>query len=70
MLAYTSFRRAGDTLTHEFEVNIIKVLKATLIILENVEFPTMRSKATADLKKCLIGAIAEIESVGHQEPAA
>jgi hypothetical protein len=55
-------------LTNEFEVNIIRVLKATLIILENAEYPTMGSKATADLKKCLIGAIAE--AVKHQEPAA
>jgi len=55
-------------LTNEYEVNIIRVLKATLTILENAEYPTMRSKATADLKKCLIGAIAE--AVKREKPAA
>jgi hypothetical protein len=58
--------------TNSSEVNLIRILKATLIILilENPEHPAMKSKAIADLKQCLVDAIAEIEAVNQQKPAA
>ena len=49
-------------------VNLVQILKATLAILENTDYPANDSKEVADLMKCLESGIAVIEAALLQQP--
>ena len=50
-------------------LNLIQILRATLTILENTEYPANDSKEVADLERCLESAIATIEAALLQTSA-
>ena len=48
---------------YDITINLVEILRTTLYLLEHTEYTGKASKTVEDLRKCLLGTIAELESV-------
>jgi len=67
MLGLSGHQQA-NAMTRDCTVNVVQLLQATLSILANEEYRAKDSEPLADLRKCLEGAISEIEASKGQVP--
>ena len=49
-------------MTYEVSINLVEILRTTLYLLEHTEYQGKTSNSVQDLRKCLLGTIADLES--------
>ena len=49
-------------MTYEISINLIEILRTTLYLLEHTQYDGKASSAVENLRQCLLGTIAELES--------
>ncbi len=56
-------------MTYQVPVSLPEILRTTLYLVDNTEYVGKESKSVADLRKCLISAIAELSAKETRDEA-
>jgi hypothetical protein len=53
---------------YEIPLNVIEILKSTLYLLENTDYPVKNGRIVKDLKKCIADSIDALAAEAAQVP--